>query len=62
MSHLIRALPDMLRVGAAGIVAYRAEMTIWILSATMPLIMLALWNAVAADGPARESSHCRLTR
>jgi ABC-2 type transport system permease protein len=31
--------------------AYRAEMIIWILSATLPLVMLALWNAAAADGP-----------
>lgn len=51
MSHLARALPDLFRVGFAGMVAYRAEMTIWILSATMPLIMLALWNAVAEGGP-----------
>lgn len=51
MSHLLRALPDLFRVGFAGVVAYRAEMTIWILSATMPLIMLALWNAVADGGP-----------
>jgi len=51
VSHLLRALPDLFRVGFAGMVAYRAEMTIWILSATMPLIMLALWNAVAEGGP-----------
>lgn len=43
-------MPTLLRVGFAGVVAYRAEMAIWVLSATMPLIMLALWNAVAADG------------
>lgn len=30
-------------------VAYRAEMTIWILTAILPLIMLALWNAVVGD-------------
>ena len=51
MTALVRALPDLFRVGFAGIVAYRAEMTIWILTATLPLIMLALWNAVAAEGP-----------
>lgn len=51
MSHVLRALPDMVRVGIAGVVAYRAEMTIWILSATMPLIMLALWSTVSAEGP-----------
>lgn len=51
MTHLARALPDLVRVGLAGVSAYRAEMVIWILSATMPLVMLALWDAVAADGP-----------
>lgn len=51
MTAVLRALPDLFRVGFAGIVAYRAEMTIWILTATLPLIMLALWNAVAAEGP-----------
>jgi ABC-2 type transport system permease protein len=51
MSAVLRALPDLFRVGFAGIVAYRAEMTIWILTATLPLVMLALWNAVAAEGP-----------
>jgi ABC-2 type transport system permease protein len=51
VTAVLRALPDLLRVGFAGIVAYRAEMTIWILTATLPLIMLALWNAVAAEGP-----------
>lgn len=53
--HLLRrtlvAWPTLLRVGWAGMLAYRAEMVIWILSATMPLVMLALWDAVAADGP-----------
>ncbi len=34
-------------------VAYRAEMLVWILSTTMPLIMLALWSAVAARGAGR---------
>jgi ABC-2 type transport system permease protein len=47
----LRALPDLLRVGFASIVAYRAEMVIWVLTASMPLIMLALWNAVAMGRP-----------
>lgn len=51
MTAALRALPDMFRVAVAGLVAYRAEMTIWILTATLPLIMLALWHAVASDGP-----------
>jgi ABC-2 type transport system permease protein len=51
VTHVLRALPDLVRVGLAGVSAYRAEMIIWILSATMPLVMLALWDAVAAGGP-----------
>lgn len=47
----LRALPETMRVSVASLVAYRAEMVIWILSATLPLIMLVLWNSVAADGP-----------
>jgi ABC-2 type transport system permease protein len=59
---VLRALPDMARVSFAGIVAYRAEMTIWILSATMPLIMLALWNAVASEGPVAGLGQVELAR
>jgi ABC-2 type transport system permease protein len=47
----LRALPVMLRVGFAEAVAYRAELVVWVLSTTMPLIMLALWSAVARDAP-----------
>lgn len=48
---LVRAVPTLWRVALAGMVAYRAEMVIWILSATLPLVMLALWNAAAEAGP-----------
>jgi ABC-2 type transport system permease protein len=47
----LRALPDMFRVSMALVVAYRAELVIWILTATLPLIMLALWSSVASEGP-----------
>ncbi len=47
----LRALPTLMRVGFAEAVAYRAEMLVWVLSTTMPLIMLGLWSAVAADAP-----------
>jgi ABC-2 type transport system permease protein len=47
----VRALPTVMRVGFAEAVAYRAEMLVWVLSTTMPLIMLALWSAVAAEAP-----------
>lgn len=46
-----RALPALLRVGFAEAVAYRAEFLVWVLSTTMPLIMLALWSAVAREAP-----------
>lgn len=49
--RVFTAWPAIFRVAFAGIVAYRAEMVIWVLSATLPLVMLALWNAAAADGP-----------
>jgi ABC-2 type transport system permease protein len=51
LSHVWRAIPDLSRVALAGVVAYRAEMVIWILSTLLPLVMLALWTAVAQDGP-----------
>lgn len=46
----LRAMPTMLRVGFAEMVAYRAEMIVWILTATLPLVMLALWSAAAEGG------------
>ena len=46
-----KAYPALLRVGFASAVAYRAEFLIWMFSTNMPLIMLALWAAVARDGP-----------
>lgn len=57
-----RALPDLFRVAVAEIVAYRAEMVIWILTATLPLIMLALWSSVASEGPVAGLSQDDLAR
>ena len=34
----VRAFPTLLRVGFADAVAYRAEMLVWILATTMPLV------------------------
>jgi ABC-2 type transport system permease protein len=42
---------QLLRTGFAEAVAYRAEFLIWMFSTNMPLIMLALWAAVARSGP-----------
>jgi ABC-2 type transport system permease protein len=46
-----RAFPTLLKVGLSSVVAYRAEFLVWILTTNMPLVMLAIWHAVAADGP-----------
>jgi ABC-2 type transport system permease protein len=51
LTRAIRAFPTLLRIGVAEVVAYRAEFLVWILTTNMPLVMLALWHAVAADGP-----------
>ena len=48
---VLRAYPTLLRVGFASAVAYRAEMIVWMLTTTMPLVSLALWSAVAASAP-----------
>jgi ABC-2 type transport system permease protein len=51
LARVVKAFPTLLRVGVAEVVAYRAEFLVWILTTNMPLVMLALWHAVAADGP-----------
>ena len=51
MRRTLRAIPTLLRVGLAEAVAYRAEMLVWLLSTTMPLVMLALMSAVAREAP-----------
>lgn len=45
-----RALPTVFRIGFSEAIAYRAEMVVWLLSTTMPFIMLLLWTAVASQG------------
>jgi ABC-2 type transport system permease protein len=49
--HALRAFPTLFRVGFAAMVAYRTEFLIWILTTNLPLVMMGLWTAVAADGP-----------
>ncbi|HKQ62813.1 MAG TPA: ABC-2 family transporter protein [Candidatus Polarisedimenticolaceae bacterium] len=51
LGTVARAVPTLVKIGFAEAVAYRAEFLVWMLSTTMPLIMLALWSAVARDGP-----------
>ncbi|HSP81820.1 MAG TPA: ABC-2 family transporter protein [Myxococcaceae bacterium] len=56
----LRALPTMMRVGLSEGIAYRAEMLIWVLSTTMPFIMMALWTAVAREAPVKGYDSPRL--
>ncbi|SEL75679.1 ABC-2 type transport system permease protein [Stigmatella aurantiaca] len=51
LRNAARAFPTMLRIGFSEALAYRAELLIWVVSTTMPLIMMALWTAVARDAP-----------
>jgi len=49
--NALRAYPTLLRVGFASALAYRAELIIWMLTTTMPLVSLALWSAVSRNEP-----------
>jgi ABC-2 type transport system permease protein len=53
MRATLRALPALFRIGFAETVAYRAEFLIWMLTTTLPLVMLGLWTSVAAEAPFR---------
>ena len=50
LAHAVRAFPTLFRVGLAEMIAYRAEFIIWVLTTNMPLVMMALWTAVASEG------------
>jgi ABC-2 type transport system permease protein len=41
----------LLRIGLLEALAYRGQMLLWVLTSTMPLIMLALFSAVASEAP-----------
>jgi len=45
-----RALPALARAAMLEALAYRAELVVWVLSTTLPLIMLALFSAVTREG------------
>lgn len=51
LRRAITAWPTLLKVSFAEAVAYRAEFFVWILSTTMPFIMLALMSSVVREGP-----------
>ncbi len=50
LARAARAFPTLLRVGLAEALAYRAELVVWMLTTTMPLVSLALWTSVADSG------------
>ena len=50
LRRAVRAFPTLLRIGAASMFAYRAEIIIWFLTALMPVIMLMVWDRVAEGG------------
>lgn len=60
--NLLRAFPAMMRIGFAEAVAYRAEMVVWVLATTLPLVMLGLWNAAAEGGPVGGYDQIAFTR
>lgn len=47
----LRAYPTLLRIGLSEAVAYRAEFVVWMLTTTLPLVMMALWTQVAREAP-----------
>jgi ABC-2 type transport system permease protein len=49
--NALRAYPTLLRVGFAAALAYRAELFIWMLTTTMPLVSLSIWSAVSRETP-----------
>ncbi|HZS37053.1 MAG TPA: ABC-2 family transporter protein [Polyangia bacterium] len=51
LRRALRAYPTLLRIGLAEAVAYRAEFLVWMLSMTMPLVMLALMKTMADEAP-----------
>lgn len=58
----LRAIPDVCRVKFARLIAYRAEMIIWIFTALLPLVMLAMWQTVATDNPIGNYGQTEFTR
>lgn len=48
---MLRKYAALFRANFAGIVEYRASILIYMLSATSPLVSLAVWLSLAADGP-----------
>lgn len=50
------------RVGLAEMVAYRAEVVLWILTATVPVLSLLVWDRAVDDGPVGRFDRAGLAR
>ena len=50
MRRILRAYPTLLAIGLKEAIAYRAEFVVWMLTMTMPLVMLAITSAMAREG------------
>jgi ABC-2 type transport system permease protein len=61
LRNTARALPALARVAVLEAVAYRAELVVWMLSTTLPFIMLALFSAVAREAPLKGHSEREFT-
>lgn len=48
---MIRKLLALFRAGWGNAVAYRAEIVIWMLTGTLPLVMMTVWLSIAEGGP-----------
>lgn len=57
----LRALPTIFRIGAAEALAYRVEIFVWVLTASMPLITLPIWHTISEEGVVPGFSPNRLT-
>jgi ABC-2 type transport system permease protein len=51
MVRFLHKYSVLLRRSIAVLLEYRVSMAIWMLSATFPLVMLAVWLSLAEDGP-----------
>ncbi len=56
----LRRLYVLVRLGVLEMIVYRAEVLLWILSTTMPLIMMALFAAVTHEAPLGELDEPRV--
>jgi ABC-2 type transport system permease protein len=49
--RFIPRFATMMRIGLSAAIAFRAELLLWVLTNTLPLVMMALWLTAAESGP-----------